>query len=323
MNDKKNNKQPRNQIFDLLRIILTVLVVNVHIRIITGVKSNILEPLTWHTVPLFIILSFFFFSNKSLILRIKRLFLPFIFWSIIGFTIHPNLISPDNLLLQLLTGHVVNTPLYYLVLLACFTIIHGLINRLTNNLKVLIYTLIISIALLLEYSAINFNFFSPMVTVVEKSYGRFVELIKFVPVGLSFGYFNKKISNKNIFLYLSLVFLIIFFAVYKIPVASDFHFSGLKTLTGSISIFSFVLWLSNLKINFILNRFISAFGEYSFGVYLSHYLLLEVLLKIFPAIKSFIVFNQFLFLFCFVIFCYLFCFLFDFITQKKFSFLIK
>lgn len=37
----------RNAIFDLLRIVFTVLVINVHIRIITGIKANFLEPYTW------------------------------------------------------------------------------------------------------------------------------------------------------------------------------------------------------------------------------------------------------------------------------------
>lgn len=105
-----NPNKTRNSIIDLLRIILTVLIVNVHIRIITGIKANFLEPYTWYTVPLFIVLSFFFFSNKPLIVRIKRLFIPLVFWSAAGFIIHPNLLNAKNIFLQVLTGHVVNTP---------------------------------------------------------------------------------------------------------------------------------------------------------------------------------------------------------------------
>lgn len=196
---KKSNLQPRNPVFDLLRIVLTVLVVNVHIRIITGVKPNYLEPYTWYTVPLFIVLSFFLISNKPLKERVKRLFIPFIFWAVVGFIIHPNLLSIKNIFLQFLTGHVVNTPLYYLVLLIWFTIINWFINKFFWRQKIFIYILIIFTALFLEYSNINYGFFSPMITVIEKSYGRFVELAKFVPVGLFFGYLYKKIINKNIF----------------------------------------------------------------------------------------------------------------------------
>ncbi len=323
MNKKKPHSQTRDSIFDLLRIILTFLVVNVHIRIITGIKANFLEPYTWYTVPLFIVLSFFFFSNKPLIIRIKRLFFPFIFWSVIGFIIHPNLLSVENIFLQFLTGHVVNTPLYYLILLAWFTVIYRLINFFPFRLKILIYSLIISTALFLEYSSINFNLFSPMITIVEKSYGRFIELIKFVPVGLVFGFLSKKINNKNIYLILSIAFLILFFAVSYIPVPLDFHFSGLKILAGSIAIFSFVLWIPNLKINHSLKNIIDIFGKYSFGIYLFHYILLETILKINPTLKSFIALYQIPFLLFYVADCYLLCLLFDSLTQKKLSFLIR
>src|SRR3972149_5406595 len=101
-----NLNKTRNSIFDLLKIILAVLVVNVHIRIITGVKSNFLEPYTWYTVPLFVVLSFFFASSKPLALRIKRLLLPLFFWSLVGFIIHPNLLNIKNVFLQIFTGHV-------------------------------------------------------------------------------------------------------------------------------------------------------------------------------------------------------------------------
>lgn len=318
-----NPNKTRNSIIDLLRIILTVLIVNVHIRIITGIKANFLEPYTWYTVPLFIVLSFFFFSNKPLIVRIKRLFIPLVFWSAAGFIIHPNLLNAKNIFLQVLTGHVVNTPLYYLILLAWFTVIYRLIDRLSSRLKILIYSLIILAVLFLEYSRINYDFFLPLIEVIKKSYGRFIELIKYVPIGLMFAFLKKKINNNNIYLILSIIFLPIYVVVSYIPQPLDFHYSGLKTLVGSIIIFSLALGLSNFKFNDKVNSVISLLGEYSFGVYLSHYVLLEAILRIFPAIRFFIVSSPFLFLFVYVISCYVFCLLFDFSTQKKLSFLIK
>jgi len=322
MSDNSPDKT-RSSVFDLLRIILTVLVINVHIRIITGIKENFLEPFTWYTVPLFIVLSFFFLSSKPLMVRIKRLFIPFIFWSIIGFAIHPNLLNAKNIFLQFLTGHVVNTPLYYLVLLILFTIIYWLINRLPSRVKIFIYLLIILIPLILEYSNFNYNLFSPMIEVVKKSYGRFVELIKYVPIGLAFGFLRKKINKNIVFLILSLIFYILFLAVSNIFVPLDFHFSGLKTLVGSIIIFSLTLGLSNFKFNDKANNVISLLGKYSFGVYLSHYLLLETILKINPTLKSFIALYQIPFLLFYVVSCYVFCFLFDLLTLKKLSFLVK
>mgnify|MGYP001558767740 CR=1 FL=1 len=319
----KNSVKTRNSIIDLLKIILTVLVVNVHIRIITGIKANLLEPYTWYTVPLFIVLSFFFFSSKSLITRIRRFFIPLIFWSAAGFIVHPDLLNAHNVLLQLLTGHVVNTPLYYLVLLTLFTIIYRLIDRLPSNLKIFIYFLIILTALFLEYSRINYDFFSTKIEAVKKSYGRFIELIKYVPIGLMFAFLKKKINNNNIFLVLSVIFLPIYAAASNISQPLDFHYSGLKTLVGSIIIFSLALGLSSFKFNDKVNSIISLLGKYSFGVYLSHYLLLETILKINPTLKSFIALYQIPFLLLYVASCYLFCFLFDLLTLKKLSYLVK
>lgn len=316
MNKKNTDKQSRNPIFDLLRIVLTVLVVNVHIRIITGVKPNFLEPFTWFSVPLFIVLSFFFTGNSPLIDRIRRLFIPFIFWSAIGFAIHPNLLSNNNIFLQLAAGDVVNTPLYYLVLLILFTLINWFINKYFFRQKIFIYSVIMLLALFFEYSKLNYNFFSPMPEVIKKSYGRFVELIKYVPIGLAFGYFNKKIINKNIYLILSATFLVLFFAFLKIPTPPDFHFSGLKTLTGSISIFSFILFLTNLKINGRLRNIINLLGKYSFGVYLSHYLLLEILLKVFPKTNYLITTLPIPFLIVFMSACYFLSHLFYIIKKE-------
>ncbi len=62
--DKKVLKgQVRNTIFDLLKIILTFLVVNVHIRNVTHGKVNFLETYGYYAVPIFVSLSFFLMSK--------------------------------------------------------------------------------------------------------------------------------------------------------------------------------------------------------------------------------------------------------------------
>jgi len=322
MSDKRPYKT-RNSIIDLLRVALTVLVINTHIKIIIGAGTNLLEPYSWYTVPLFIILSFFLFDSKSIFTRIKRLFLPLIFWSTAGFIIHLNLLNAKNIFLQVLTGHVVNTPLYYLILLFWFTVISRLISRFSLRFKVLIYSLLILACLFFEYSRLNYGFFLSQSEVIKKSYGRFIELIKYVPVGLAFALLKKKINNSNVFLLLSVILLPVFIIVSRIPQPLDFHFSGLKILTGSIIIFSLMLGLSDFKLNNKLSNIINTFGKYSFGVYLSHYLLLETMLIFFPSLKFLIVVNQFVFLFCFIMFCYVFCYLFDLLTWKKLSYLVK
>lgn len=315
--------QPRNSIFDLLRVFLTVFVINIHMLSIYRLKYNELVPYTWYTVPLFVVLSFYFVSSKPLSERLKRLFIPFIFWSIVGFIIHPNLVSINNILTQFITGHVVNFPLYYLALLIYFTVINWIINKYFSRYQKIVFCLIIISTLFLEYSKINFNYFILKPDAFQKCFGRFTELIIFVPIGLTFAYLKKNINNKNIFLLLSIFFLMAFFVVSRIPVPSDFHFSGLKIMTGSITIFSLTIWLSHLKFNDRFNNIISSIGRYSFGVYLFHFLLLEILLQNFPQTKFFITHYQLPFLFSYVIFCYFFCYIFDLLTFNKFSYLLK
>lgn len=310
----------RNPLFDLLRILLTVLVVNVHIRIITAVKPNFLEPLVWYAVPLFIVMSFYFYNNTGLLpVRIRRLFLPLVFWSAVGFAVHPDLINLKNVLLQIATGHVVNTPLYYLVLLIWFTLLVRLIYN--NRWSKWVFGSIAISAFLLEYTGVNFKFFLPQITVVEKSYGRFIELVKFVPVGLYAAYLNK-IKNKLFFLLCSLTFLIAAFASGFIVKPPDFHFSGFDIFFGTIAAFSFLIWISGSKLGSRLSNTIHFLGRYSFGVYLVHYLLIEITLKLFSLSKTLLADNQMIFLFLFLILSYIICFAFDFLTFKKLSFLV-
>lgn len=317
----------RNPVFDLLRIILTLLVVNVHIRIITGIKPNFLEPFTWYTVPIFIVMSFYFANNKNLGSRLKRLLMPLIFWSAIGFAIHPNLINLKNIFLQLFTGHVVNTPLYYLVLLIWFTLINWVISRTLLSKdspykKVSVYSLIVLGAFYLEYSSINYNFFLPMITVVEKSYGRFAELIKYVPVGLMFAYLSRK-KIKKFFLFFSFISLLAAVFFYKIPKPPDFHYSGLDLFFGTAAIFSFVLWNSKIKIKESVSKPINFIGKYSLGVYLLHYLLLELFFMVFPQVKNYLNSTQIPFLLFFTFANFLLCYLIDVATKRKFSYLLK
>jgi peptidoglycan/LPS O-acetylase OafA/YrhL len=308
--------------FDLLRIILTVLVVNVHIRILTGVTPNFLEPFAWYTVPLFIVVSFYFAKNTDLLLRIKRLLLPFFFWSVAGFAVHPQLLNAKNILLQLVSGQVVNTPLYYLVLLILFTVLNRVIQKYAARYKFFIYTIVAATACYLEYSARNVTFFSSMTPVIAKTYGRLIELIPYVPVGLAFAAIRKKFPRTG-WIFLSLVFFILFLIFSKIPQPPDFHFSGLKIFSGVLAVFSFTIWISEFKIPEPVSRVLSAAGRYSYGVYLTHYILLESVLKIFPSLRGFISSQQILFLMFLTASVYGFCTVFDRVTRKKVSFLVK
>ena len=333
MDNKNVTHSSRIVIFDLLRIVLTVLVVNLHIRFIAYGKSNFLEQYVFYTVPLFMVLSFYFMSkyfireklNKQVILpRIKRILIPLLFWSVMAFAVHPELISVKNILLQILTGELINVPLYYLNLLIIFTIIFWIITYLPFRLRMIIYLVIILIAFYLQYSLINYHFFSPQIMALKNSYGRFVELIPYAVVGILFGLLVMKTKIKNLNLIILIVFFsLIYFITMKMSLLPGFHFSGIKIFSGTIVIFSITLFLSVIKFNQKTQSIIGLLGKYSFGVYLFHFILLEFLLKILSHLTVYIIEYSIIFTIIYTAFCYGLCIIFNILTRRKFAFLIE
>lgn len=330
MNKNLNKKPARNLTFDLLRILLTFLVVNIHIRVISRGPINFLESYGYYSVPLFMTLSFFlmnkYFSQIKLSFsiifkRIKRLAFPLIFWSGVGFLLKPNLINFKNIFLQLFTGKVVDTPLYYLNILICLTIIFWLITYISPKFRIPLHFIIIFIALFLEYSGLNTHYFNLTIIEIRKSYGQIVEMIKYASLGMLFGNLVNQNKKKAILIGLagSTLFLLIFF---KFPQPWGYNYSGLKLFLGTILILSSTLLIGEVNFSQIINKVIHIFGAYSFGVYLCHIVFFEALLQIYPKIKYLNSFFPFLFLFFYTIACYIFCFLFDLLTFKKFSFLV-
>lgn len=329
---KKNfYQQSRNILFDLLRIVLTFLVVNIHIRNVTHGKINFLESYGYYSVPLFITLSFFLMSKYFLqtklafiviLSRIKRLFPSLVFWSAVGFLLKPNLINIRNIFMQLFTGKVVNTPLYYLNILIVLTLIFWIITYLPAKFKTPLYFVIIFIAFFLEYTGFNTSFFNPMGNEIRKSYGQIVELIKYASLGVLFGILVKK--NKKNFVLIGLIgCMILLLSIFKFPQPWGYNYSGLKLFLGTILVFSFILLIDHVNFSEKINKTISMLGGYSFGVYLCHIIFFEGLLKIFPNLKLFNVSYPFLLLFLYTCCCYIFCFLFDILTFKKLSYLVR
>jgi peptidoglycan/LPS O-acetylase OafA/YrhL len=319
----------RTPMYDLLRVILTILVVNLHIRIIVANQANILEPFVYYAVPLFIVMSFFFmtkyFSQNRLafsvvFVRIKRLLLPLIIWSLVGFILHVDKLSPLNLLLQLISGGVVNVPLYYLDLLIVFTLIYWGLTRISPRVRLLLYGVIILVAFGLQYSSINYHFFSQITTSLEKCYGRFFELIPYASLGLFFGLYLKKLSSISISIVAVICALLTFV---HFPEPKGFHYQGIHLFIGTSALFLITYLLTHVSFGARVNNFIHTIGKYSFGVYLFHYILLEFLLLLVPSLKLVITSYSLLFLPFFIVLCYSLCFLFQTVTKRKVSYLVE
>ncbi|MFA6532689.1 MAG: acyltransferase [Patescibacteria group bacterium] len=321
----------RNIAFDLLRIVLTFLVVNIHIRVISRGPINFLESYGYYSVPLFMTLSFFLMNkylsqNKlsfSIIWRrIQRLLFPLIFWSAIGFLLKPNLINIRNVCLQFFTGKVVDTPLYYLNILICLTFIFWLITYLPSKYRVPLYISIVMIAIILEYTGINTHYFNLTIVEIRKSYGQIVELIKYASLGMLFGILINQ-NRKQIILFSLVGSTLFLLSVFKFPQPWGYNYSGLKLFLGTIFVLSSVLLIGPINFSEKIKKTIHIIGGYSFGVYLCHIIFFEALLKTFPDIKYLNNLFPFQFLFIYTLGCFAFCYFFDLLTFKKFSFLVK
>jgi peptidoglycan/LPS O-acetylase OafA/YrhL len=262
-------------------------------------------------------------SFSIILQRIKRLILPLIFWSVIGFILKPNLINIKNVILQLFTGKVVDTPLYYLNILIFLTLFFWLITYVPIKLRPLLHFAIIIVAFFLEYTGLNTRFFNPMGDEIRKSYGQIVELIKYASLGMLFASLINQ-NKKKVFIFGPAIITILLLSLFNFPQPWGYNYSGLKLFLGTIYVLSLILLIGQVNFSHQINKIIRTFGTYSFGVYLCHIIFFEALLGIFPTIiKNFNTSFPFIFLFIYTTGCYFFCFLFNLLTHKKFSYLFK
>ena len=327
-------KKERSPVFDILRFILVVLVVNLHIRIITSSPENFLEQFVYIAVPLFLVLSFYLMSKyllqyrlpiTSIFKRIKRLILPLIFWSVIGYAVYPSLFSWHHLFRQLLTGSALNVPLYYLVLLTIFTFIFWVCTYIPLKTRWIIFAVITSLTFIVQYSNFNYEFFNHLSdSAYRTTYGRFAELIPYPIMGLLFGYLLREIKKNNFIIgVLFFVFAILFFIASYTRQPNGFHYSGIALFSITIAIFSAVLLLSKISLKLQFNRVTDELGKLSFGVYLMHFIFLQFLLVEMPFLKPFIIHNSLLFLVILVPVCYAVCYLIKKLSMERLAFLVQ
>jgi fucose 4-O-acetylase-like acetyltransferase len=245
--------------FDLLRVVLIILVVSLHIDIVAGKLSQPLQITNYaiYAVPLFLVLSFYLMgkyflqdklSCQIILRRIKRIVLPLFFWSILGFLVHSDLINIKNIVIQIATGGIVNTPLVYLILLFIFTILFWLLTFVEFKLRVAIYFILIFVAFSMQYSSINYNLFSSTPFAVKYSYGRIAELLPYASLGVLLKLFIEKTKNRpSSIIILILLASILYLLTVNIIQPPGFYLPRIKFFFGSITIFSLIKYSSKLS----------------------------------------------------------------------------
>ncbi len=328
----------RSVVFELLRIILIILVLNLHLLSkVTIVPDSIPRP-ELIAVPLFIVLSFYLNSNfflgalpasfSALLKRIKRLLIPLIFWSAISFVSHPSALSIKNLIFQTITGSLYSSPLYFLKILLNFTVIFYLLSFLPLRLRVLNLYFFLVLAFFLQYSHVNFYFFTLKTNpFLEYFSGRFVELFPYAVLGLFFGLYQRNVENLRVSIALLIAGMIGCFISLQIASPNGFRYQGIQYFFVTLTVFTFVNYLHKairgVNLNVKLKAGILILGRYSFGVFLLHIPILEVLLYFSPFVKNLFHRLPYLSAVLLLVICYIVCIGADKASKERFSYLFR
>lgn len=318
--------------FDILRVFLLILVVNLHREHLTSSPQLFPNRFGWYAVPLFIILSFYLMSKfftetpppfTVALTRVKRFLVPFLFWSMVAFLVHPEAITLRNIGFQLFTGGVVNVPLYYLIIMALFTIFFWTLTCFRLSLRIGTMLLLTLLMFYLQYSGINYNFFSHVYPAIMYCYGRIVELLPFAVTGILLGFLVRRKTNAQTFMLVTAAIGGLFFAAQTTIQPPGIDYSGSVFYFGGVFIFMYFLLVRAFRLPEAIEQKITLLGLYSFGVYVSHYLFMELVLNHVPWSKELNTISPLGFLLIFTAFCYAIIISLDKLTRYRFSYLFK
>ena len=264
--------------FDLLKIIMCFMVVLIH-NDLRGLFQDL-------SVPCFMFMSFYFSAEAILNhdidkikKRIKRLLIPFYFWSILFYIgyyaasfVSDACARPTlrDLLMQLLTGfnEFSDFPLWYICALIILLIVLTTISYCAKSQSTYIlitYAFIIPISLMLSYSGINYTFW------VDRSYtyGTLCNMIIYAILGVTFYRFDlfNKFANVPSTLFSILTYMFIAkFDVIATP-SKAFRYDGLKLIVLTCLVMIVFYNLPVQKLAEKIKSSIAFISKYIMGVF--------------------------------------------------------
>ena len=276
-------------LFDLVKLILAFLVVNLHVEsFVTGEHFSYLYYLGWYAVPLFVAITFYFnakhyyvgLSSSRLTSKLKRLLVPFVFWSVLGFIFHPELVTLKYILRQITMGTAVNAPLYYLLVVFWLTLLYYLVFKLNKNTNKLLIA-VVGLSLLWEALGIKSSFAASLPIQIEFFVSRLVELVKYGALGLLVYQIDLTQLPKYSGLLLLLASSISQSHVYEQWAVGQ---TGL-TYSGQVQFFDVMLIMLTIiyyapRLRSQLLDQISLLGKYALGIYCLHSFFIDYIIKI-------------------------------------------
>lgn len=325
----------RLYIIDILKFIMVFSVVGAHFG--AGVFPFSLTGTL--AVPVFMILSFIFFGyqvhskkNISIKGRIKRIYIPYVIWSIvyiyiygfIYFFLGDSFYEGDwksVLFLQITFGHTIVTPLWFSLVLLILTILFYFITVIIKNdiARQIVYLFLLVLSIVLQYTELNYKIFCDLQYEIRYSLGRIIEMVPYASLGMliSNNIFNIKNRcgiNESIFICLGsiLFFCIAHFCFSSIE--NCFSYAGMGLLLKAICTVLF-FWFLPIKIS--TNKWLELMVKYNMGIYFIHMLIGTLFTYYFNMsyglVASLLVF----------IISYLVCFIFDKLSKCNLLFLFQ
>jgi len=326
LNDRK--KKINFEGIQILRMLLSLWIVLIHCcKIRNRILIILLINHPFH-VPIFFIISFYFFYDKiyfrslnKIKIRFERLLLPYIIFPIIilllnnVFFVEVNLNSPYRKLTffdfvnQLIFGFGIHDIFWFQFFVVFLSVFFLIIEFICKNNFLFILQLMLIICYVLQYLDIVYKYF---IKFKEKSYrcfGTIIEIIPYTVTGFTLASYNlinktnkSKEKKKIIF---AIIIILFFIEKYNIIRSSrGFRYPGIDQNVGGICLiifFSFITFTKKPIFLFIFKHI----TNYTGGVYYLHIVVMNILKKKI----SFIGNKTFLGGFIIYIICYFVCFI--------------
>lgn len=311
----------------LIRPVLCFGVVCAHC--LSGEKTVFIDSAIRCCVPLFFLISFFFFQSHfqkddihGILYRFTRLCVPQIGWALIYFFVinlaclllnKDGFLSIKALLGQIVTGHCYNQTMWFQTDLIIVTAIVYASGQFFKRLSTafLLLLLFCIIAFILQYSGYNYQLFSPLPYAVSFPLGRVAEMFPFAVCGMALSFFYKRSKWKTLAVTASLAAGFFFLTVgTRIPCGFDYQ--GIRLFSGAILIFSLLLSVPLEKLPRKALDISCMCSRYTLGIYCSHRLIAPFLKNVLDGLG----FGGISGSFVYCVMVYLLCFGFFFVIDR-------
>lgn len=259
-----------------------------------GFVHRLFDLFRVYAVPVFMFISFFFAFNwltspsdtLKMTNRLKRIYIPLIIWALIYYVVFKlcaaiglNIISPSlsALFWQIVTGHSLNPPMWFNVVLMMLTLLYFLLYRHFPSKAVYISVILLVVSMGLEYSGINAALFKNMRFELSYPLGRLVEMIPYASGGLLLGSLWKKYQSKGLWVIVAVVAIVLGFTDLHLAAAKSFDYGGLSLFlraVGLTCLFSVIPFERAPRLGSIIRNI----SKYSMGIYCMHLLIGKLLL---------------------------------------------